>query len=121
MAKKRKKPPIKIISEKEAGAWYGPSNLFAQSLLSQEEAIQAFNHLSAPKRLSIQSEFMKLDSERGQVFGDDITKDEKEGYYPISVLVDAHIVATMFGTDPVVVLMCVKPPCLQSEKVEVKQ
>ena len=116
---KNRRMPVKIISIKEANEWYCIANLFAKSMLSQAEAIKGYNELSLQKRIAIQRAFKELDKSRNNTM-EGAEQEEKEQHFSISVFVDAHIVATEFDTDPVVVLMCVRPPFPVSQRVFVK-
>ena len=111
---------IAFISPATANKWFLISNLFAKSLLSRSEAIQEYNKLSVSHKREIKSRISSFDATRGQILLDDLTQQEKDHHYMISVLVDSHIVATEFDTDPVAVLMCLQPPCKLSQKVFVK-
>ena len=118
MAKGNRK--VVFLTQSEAEKWYLISNLFAQSLLSSTEAIQEYNKLTVAQRKGIKKRISDFDSLRNRALVDEHSKEDLEHHYLISVLVDSHIVATEYDTDPIVVLMCVSPPCKLSQRVIVK-
>ena len=111
---------VAFITPAAAEKWFQSANLFAKSLLSRSEAIQEYNKLTPEQRRGIKTRIDDFDSLRSQALMDELSKQEREHHYMMSVLVDSHIVATEFNTDPVVVLMCVNTPCMYSQKVFVK-
>ena len=121
MGKAKKKKILKtyLLSSSNAQNWYASANFFAYSQLSMHEAISEFNKLSPEDRLNIKKALESLDKQRMIVF-QGLSKDEVDQYYYDAVFVDSHIVATDYNTDPVVVLMCIKPPCSLLNKVVVK-
>ena len=85
---------------------YTTANLFEPGRLSKYEAIQEFNKLSSQDKLNIRRAWESLEKQR-KIILQDVSKEEREQYYFNSVLVDSHIVATEYNTDPVLVLMCI--------------
>lgn len=120
MAKKHKPGKIVFIPANETDKWFRSANVFAKSLISRSEAIRLFNNLSAETRIEICKELSEYDSIRKSAFPHDMTENEITDQYTTSVMVDAHILGTEYGTDPVVVLMCVNPPCKPNQKVIVR-
>lgn len=115
MAKK-----VVFISPPEAEKWYAISNIFARSLLSCREAVTAFNELPTRSREEIKKRFSEFDKNRNVITRYESTEDERKHHFNISLFVDAHVAAVEYDTDPVVVLMCISPPCRLSQKVYVK-
>lgn len=108
------KAKIKLISKSELQKWIQISNLFAKSLISPIDALRQFNSLDVTARSAVKREFASYDDVRRKK----IPKDEAA--WEMSVMVDAHIVATEFDIDPLTVVMCINPPCKLNERVYVK-
>ncbi|HIT90415.1 MAG TPA: hypothetical protein IAC41_08370 [Candidatus Merdenecus merdavium] len=108
---------IKIISYKVAQKWILPANVFANSLISVENALLQFNRLKAKERLDIIKEMQEYDELRQKAINKD--GESKEDWI-ICSMVDSHIMATKFDIDPLVVFMCIKAPCGINEMVVIK-
>lgn len=108
MAKKRK---CVIKPKTEVKNWIYISNLFAKSLISENDALKGFNALSGADRIAVRKEIAKYDELRRKK----IPKGEMDSNWETSVMVDSHIIATDYDTDPLVVMMCVNPPCKPNE------
>ena len=50
-----------------------------------------------------------------------IPEGEIDAAWEISVMVDAHIIATEYNIDPLTVIMCLNPICRSDEKIIVKR
>lgn len=105
-----------IRSKQAVMKWIEASNLFAKSRISSRAALSQFNQLSARQRAKIKSAFDECDKVRRIK----IPKDEIESSLEISVMVDAHIIATENGIDPLTAVMCISPPCKNGERILVK-
>ncbi len=110
------KPKAKFITRQECRQWIKLSNSFANSLIPQQEALKQFNSLDAKTRIAIVHSFEELDSIRRQK----LTKNDGDAPWFLSVIVDAHIIATEHNIDPLTVIMCVHPPCKVFERVYIK-
>lgn len=120
MPNKAKPRKVIVLSKDKAAAWYNAANIFAHSQISQPEAIHMFNNLAPSIRLGIAKGLLDYDAARKNAFPSDMSEDEKKIHHRTSVMVDSHILATDYSTDPVVILMCVDPPCKADQKVLVK-
>lgn len=107
---------VKVISNDEFTKWIEVSNMFANSLIQPQNALEQFNRLNSKQRNSIKRSYEYYDSIRNI----EIPKEDRdsESYY-MDVLVDTHIIATEFDIDPLTAIMCVKAPCKPNEKVVV--
>lgn len=110
------KKKYKIISKIDCQKWINASNLLAQSLIDHNEALRQFNMLSANKRIAIKKAFQKYDDIRRKK----IPANEIENSWKISVMVDAHIIATENDIDPLAVIMCINAPCKVNEHLILK-
>ena len=54
----------------------------------------------------------KCDKTKGK-----IPKDEIDTIWEISIMVDAHIIATEFNIDSLTAVMCIHPPCKNNEQI----
>lgn len=96
--------------------WMTTLNLFAKSRISTNEALKQFNSLSATQRLKIKREFDEYDKIRRLK----IPKEEMKNAWEISVMVDAHIIATEHDIDPLTAIMCISPCCRGNEQIFLK-
>ena len=117
--KRKNMPKNRFVSKNEVQKWYGIANLFAKSYLSMNEAVYTYNMLGSQNRKEIQISLKTLDEQRKRVLKN-VGTEEANSRYCASVFVDSHIIATEYDTDPVVVLMCVQPPCPISDRVVIK-
>ena len=101
-----------IKSQKEFEKWIYISNLFAKSTILPNEALKQFNKLNSTQRLKIKQYFEKCDKTKGK-----IPKDEIDTIWEISIMVDAHIIATEFNIDSLTAVMCIHPPCKNNEQI----
>ena len=97
----------KIISKSDCKKWINVSNLLAKSLINYSEALRQFNSLSANVRLNIKKSFQEYDNIRHRR----IPACEADNAWEISVMVDAHIIATENNIDPLTAIMCIIAPC----------
>ena len=79
-------------------------------------ALKQFNSLNASQRTNIKKAFEEYDQKRRIK----IPKGEIDSAWEISVMVDAHIIATEYNIDPLTVIMCLNPPCRSNERIVVK-
>ena len=108
------KNKVVIKNRKEVLKWIETVNMIARSLLSNREALNGFNSISESNRIRIRDKCKKYDEVRRKKIPErDVNKDT----WSISVMVDAHIIATEYGIDPLVVLMCVAPLCKDNEVI----
>lgn len=115
------KTKAKLISKRECRKWITISNLFSKSLIPEKEALKQFNMLDAKSRNHIKQEFNVYDEvRRRKIAEQESSKEEKESAFKISVMVDAHIIATEYGIDPLTVIMCINPPCKVNENIIVR-
>lgn len=110
------KNKYKIISKIDCEKWINVSNLLAKSLIDHNEALRQFNTLSTNKRVTIQKTFQEYDNIRRKK----IPTNEVENAWEISVMVDAHIIATENDIDPLTVIMCINAPCKVNEHLLLK-
>lgn len=96
--------------------WIKISNLFAKSMISSSDALKQFNELNATQRIKIKQAFDECDKTRRQK----IPIGEADSAWELSVMVDAHIIATEYNIDPLVAMMCITPPCKANERVYFK-
>ena len=118
--KKAKTEKCVLISTIMAERWFAIANQFAQSLITRSDAIHQYNLLPVASKTEIIKSMKEYDKIRKKMIPDNMSIDEKNRHYPISVMVDAHILATEHNVDPVVILMCLNPPCQIGQKVIVK-
>ena len=100
-----------IKSKEEVVRWIEMSNLFAKSLILAKDALEDFNKLSAEDRVAIRKELVKYDELRRKK----IPVGEADIQWELSVMVDAHIIAADYNTNPLVVIMCLYPLCKSNE------
>ena len=100
-------------SRAEVNKWINISNIFAKSMISADNALVQFNKLTPAQRLEIKNSFSKYDQIRRRK----IPKGEMDSAWALSVMVDAHIIATEFDVDPLTAVMCVDPICKVNEKI----
>lgn len=105
-----------IRSKRDFSHWVEISNLFAKSLISPNEALKQFNMLSPSQRIEIRKLFAKYDDIRREK----IPKGESDSAWEISVMVDAHIIATEYNIDPLTAIMCIKPICKVNERIAIE-
>lgn len=106
----------KIISKSDCEKWINVSNLLAKSLINYSEALRQFNSLSSNVRLNIKKTFQEYDNIRRKK----IPAREADNAWEISVMVDAHIIATENNIDPLTAIMCVSSPCKVNEHLIIK-
>jgi len=78
--------------------------------------IKQFNLLKPMIRSAIRRKFDNYDDIRRKK----IPKGEVDSAWEISVMVDAHIIATEYDINPLTAIMCINPPCKVNEKVYVR-
>lgn len=105
------KNKIVFKSKKEIVSWISIANLLAKSRISHIEALKQFNALSAIQRTKIKMAFDEYDEIRRK----NIPAGEMNSNWEISVMVDAHIIATENNIDPLTALMCINPICKKNE------
>lgn len=110
------KNKFKILARTNAKRWIEAANLIAKSLIDPNEAIRQFNSLSASTRTQIRTTFKEYDNLRRQK----IPAGEMDNAWKISVMVDAHILATENSTDPLTIIMCISAPCKNNEQIIIK-
>lgn len=110
------KIPSYSLARCEAEKWFSISNIFAKSLISLEDALCEYNKISFENKLKIKETMTILDAQRRN----NIRDTSEEQRYENNVYVDLHILATEYNTDPVVVLMCIRPPCSLRNRVVIK-
>ena len=106
----------KIISKSDCKKWINVSNLLAKSLINYSEALRQFNSLSANVRLNIKKSFQEYDNIRRRR----IPAGETHNSWEISIMVDAHIIATENNIDPLTAIMCISAPCKVNEHLIIK-
>ena len=109
------KNKVVFISKKQAFKWMAIANSFAKSLCPIDVALRQFNQLSPKNRYEIKQCFEKCDKIRATK----IPKNEEDAWL-LGVMVDAHIIATLFEVDPLTVTMCLCAPCKPSERIIVR-
>lgn len=107
------KNKVVFKQKSEFAKWVTISNLFAKSLLSPKVALRQFNALTPAQRKEIANAFAEYDKIRRKK----IPKGETDSAWEISVMVDAHIIATEFDIDPLTAVMCLKPLCKANETI----
>lgn len=107
------KNKIVIKPKREFIKWIAISNLFAKSRIVPNEALKQFNSLSSVQRINI----IKMFDEYDKIRRTKIPKGEIDSAWEISVMVDAHIIATEYNIDPLTAVMCVNPVCRNNEQV----
>lgn len=110
------KNKYKIISKISCEKWINVSNLLAKSLIDHNEALRQFNALSANKRVAIKKALQEYDSIRRKK----IPANDVDSAWEISVMVDAHIIATENNIDPLTVIICINAPCKVNEYLILK-
>lgn len=110
------KNKIVFKSQTDFVKWVTISNLFAKSRIMPMVALKQFNSLNASQRTSIKRAFEEYDQKRRIK----IPKGEIDSAWEISVMVDAHIIATEYNIDPLTVVMCLNSPCRSNERIVVK-
>lgn len=96
--------------------WVTISNLFAKSLIPPNIALRQFNALTPIQRKEISNSFAEYDKIRRTK----IPQGETDSAWEISVMVDAHIIATEFDIDPLTAVMCLNPLCKANESIFVR-
>lgn len=107
------KSKVIIKPKSEFVKWISFSNLFAKSLISPSDALKQFNGLNATQRIKIKQAFDECDKTRRLK----IPRGEADSAWELSVMVDAHIIATEFNIDPLAAVMCITPACMANERV----
>lgn len=110
------KNKVIFIPKSEFEKWILSANLFAQSLFPPNAALKQFNSLNAQQRNEIEKAFAECDKIRKIK----IPKGESDLVLSLSIMVDAHIIATEFDIDPLTAIMCIRPPCKANEIIFVK-
>ena len=109
------KNKVVFISKEQKIKWMSIANFFAKSLCPSDVALRQFNQLSSKDRCEIKRCFEKCNKIRATK----IPKNEKDAWLS-GVMVDAHIIATLFEVDPLTVTMCLCAPCKPSERIIVR-
>ena len=120
MPKTNKPGKVALITSREADIWFLTANRFANSLTKRSNAIHQFNSLSIESKSKIIKLLKEYEEIRKTAYPEDMSAEEKKHHVSLSIMVDAHILATEFGVDPVVILMCLNPPCKSGQKIVVK-
>ena len=89
------KNKIVFKSQKDFVKWVTVSNMFAKSRIMPMVALKQFNSLKANQRTNIKKAFEEYDQKRRIK----IPKGEIDSAWTISVMVDAHIIATEYNVD----------------------
>lgn len=110
------KNKVLIKSKADFTKWVSISNLLAKSLIPYKDALNQFNALSSTQRINIKKAFDKCDKIRRIK----IPKGEDDSAWEISIMVDAHIIATEYNIDPLTAMMCVAPICKPNERIYIK-
>ena len=105
------KNKIVFKSQKDFVKWVTVSNMFAKSRIMPMVALKQFNSLKANQRTNIKKAFERRIK---------IPKGEIDSAWTISVMVDAHIIATEYNVDPLTVIMCLNSPCKINERIVIK-
>ena len=87
------KNKIVFKSQKDFVKWVTVSNMFAKSRIMPMVALKQFNSLKANQRTNIKKAFEEYDQKRRIK----IPKGEIDSAWTISVMVDAHIIATEYN------------------------
>ena len=103
------KNKIVFKSQKDFVKWVTVSNM-------PMVALKQFNSLKANQRTNIKKAFEEYDQKRRIK----IPKGEIDSAWTISVMVDAHIIATEYNVDPLTVIMCLNSPCKINERIVIK-
>lgn len=82
-------------------------------MISPNDALKQFNRLNSKQRIKIKKSFDEYDKIRRIK----IPKGEIDSVWELSVMVDAHIIATEFNIDPLTAVMCITPACKANERV----
>ena len=106
-----------LKSQADFMKWVAIPNIFAKSRIMPIVALKQFNLLNATQRVNIKKTFDDYDQKRRMR----IPKGEIDAAWEISVMVDAHIIATEYNIDPLTVIMCLNPICRSDEKIIVKR
>lgn len=110
------KNKIAFKSWRDINLWISISKVMANSLISPSVALKQFNELAAKDREGIKKSLEYCDVLRREK----INRDDKYEW-ELSMFVDAHIVATEYNIDPIVVFMCANPICRSDQKVYPKK
>ena len=106
------KSDVVIVTKKDYNAWLDVGNLFAKSICDRNEVLRQFNQLSYYDRIIIKKEFNVCDKIRKNKMPYANQED-----LIISIMVDAHIIATEYKIDPLTAILCIKPICKPNEKI----
>jgi len=109
------KSKVKFLNKEAAQKWYVVTNLFIKSKYPFSDALRQFNQLTQDERITIRKRFSECDEIRRQ----QISKDDSalEEAWTVNVMVDAHIIATEMGIDPLAAALCISAPCKPHEKI----
>lgn len=110
------KNKVIIKPKKEFIKWISISNFFAKSMILPNDALKQFNGLNATQRIKIKKAFDECEKTRKLK----IPKEEMKSAWQLSLMVDAHIIATEFNIDPLAAVMCITPVCKANEQVMFK-
>ena len=110
------KNKVVFISHKDFKKWVAVANILAKSRINPIVALKQFNLLDANQRVNIKKVFEEYDEKRRIK----IPKDEIKSMWETLVMVDAHIIATEYNSDPLTVMMCLNAPCKINEKIVIK-
>lgn len=109
------KNKIVFIGKEQASRWISIANIFARSQCQSNTALQQFNRLSPKDRQEIKSRFETCDKVRKTK----IPKEDDDAWL-LGIMVDAHIIATIFDVDPLTATMCLSAPCKPNEQIIVR-
>ena len=110
------KTKCEIIDKAKFSNWIKTSNIFAKSEIPSAEALRQYKSLSVWKRIAIRKAMLYRDAIRESP----TTEIMDTIAFEMSVLVDLNIIATEYDIDPLVVAMCINPPCKINSKIFVK-
>ncbi len=109
------KNKIVFIGKEQASKWISIANIFARSQCPSNTALQQFNHLSPKDRQEIKNQFEVCDKVRRNR----IPNTEEDAWH-LGIMVDAHMIATVFDVDPLAVTMCLCAPCKPNERIIIR-
>ncbi|MGN1155494.1 MAG: hypothetical protein ACI4TK_04895 [Agathobacter sp.] len=112
------KNKVAIKPKAEFAKWITISNLFTKSRISPQEALSQFNSLNATQRIGIKKSFQRYDEFcRSTLSREKLPQDELKNIWETFEMVNAHIIATEYGIDPLTVVMCANPICKNNERI----
>ena len=110
------KSNVVIITKKDYDVWLDISNQFAKSMCDRNEVLRQFNQLSSDDRIIIKKKLNNRDEIRKNKM-----PNANETDWIISIMVDAHIIATEYEIDPLTVILCINSKCKPNEKISLKE